>query len=368
MSYILDALKKSDNERKKGSIPDLQSQHTIYPGFDTARKKKSKSVWIVLLTVIVVVSSGTALFLLAPYLPFSFQVIQKDSATAADEKQPTELKKVQLVVQASTPQQVKAPDTLEQGAQRLRQHEAPTRTTVRQSNPPQGAVESQDAIKQGEPPALSEQHIAKRTAVPEVIQKPITKPGAAPEVIERKVTQRTESSGVTEQPTAVPAIAVQSEPLPTELPEVSPQQDIAQHTEPSDVTQQSVTQQTTGNSLSVPPEADEQAAPSSTSSLHPAPIILAEEATSGEQGGKFITKENLPFLTELSADVKADLPKLSFAGHTYSKEPARRMIIINNRIKREGQWIEKGLFLEEITWDGVVLNLNGLRFQVVTTQ
>jgi hypothetical protein len=26
MSYILDALKNSDNERKKGSVPDLQSQ------------------------------------------------------------------------------------------------------------------------------------------------------------------------------------------------------------------------------------------------------------------------------------------------------------------------------------------------------
>jgi general secretion pathway protein B len=58
---------------------------------------------------------------------------------------------------------------------------------------------------------------------------------------------------------------------------------------------------------------------------------------------------------------------MKFAGHTYSAIAGDRLIIINNGIKREGDAVGPGLKLEEITWDGVILNYRGLRFQVVTT-
>lgn len=77
---------------------------------------------------------------------------------------------------------------------------------------------------------------------------------------------------------------------------------------------------------------------------------------------------NLPFLNELPAEVLAELPELKYAGHTYSNSPDLRMIIINNSIKKEGEPIMQGLRLEEITWDGVVLNYRGKKFQVITTR
>jgi general secretion pathway protein B len=97
--------------------------------------------------------------------------------------------------------------------------------------------------------------------------------------------------------------------------------------------------------------------------LQPAPLLLSDtndlEAVT--------TLQTLPFVDELPASVRDTLPSLKFAGHTYSASPNNRMIIINNSIKREGDPIEQGLKLEEITWDGVILNSRGVRFQVMTT-
>jgi len=61
---------------------------------------------------------------------------------------------------------------------------------------------------------------------------------------------------------------------------------------------------------------------------------------------------------------KAEVPKLKFAGHTYAKTPAQRMIIINGQILREGDVIASGTRLMEITWEGVVIDFKGARFLV----
>jgi len=44
MSYILDALKKSDRERRQGEVPDLQSDHRLRLGH--RQKEKRSSLWI----------------------------------------------------------------------------------------------------------------------------------------------------------------------------------------------------------------------------------------------------------------------------------------------------------------------------------
>jgi len=75
-------------------------------------------------------------------------------------------------------------------------------------------------------------------------------------------------------------------------------------------------------------------------------------------------QKSLPLLEELPADVQAEVPKLKFAGHTYAKTPAQRMIIINGQILREGDVIASGTRLMEITWEGVVIDFKGARFLV----
>lgn len=58
---------------------------------------------------------------------------------------------------------------------------------------------------------------------------------------------------------------------------------------------------------------------------------------------------------ELPEDIRNNLPAMTFSFHVYSSNPQQRTIIINNRRMREGEEINAGLQLQEITEDGVVL-------------
>lgn len=60
-----------------------------------------------------------------------------------------------------------------------------------------------------------------------------------------------------------------------------------------------------------------------------------------------------------------ELPELHFAGHTYSADPAKRMIIINDTILREGGRVDENITLTEITWTGVILDYNGQQIGLV---
>ncbi len=68
---------------------------------------------------------------------------------------------------------------------------------------------------------------------------------------------------------------------------------------------------------------------------------------------------------ELPVEIQNQLPNLEFAGHTYSQEPTARLILINNKILREGHKITNNLTLQEIIPEGVVLNYKSIEFQVL---
>jgi general secretion pathway protein B len=71
-----------------------------------------------------------------------------------------------------------------------------------------------------------------------------------------------------------------------------------------------------------------------------------------------------PLMEELPVAIRAAIPDLSFAGHVYSDVPQKRLIIINNRIVREGDLIANGLSLEKIEPNGVVLRYEMSFFRV----
>ena len=84
----------------------------------------------------------------------------------------------------------------------------------------------------------------------------------------------------------------------------------------------------------------------------PLPKVVNEPASS------------LPLLKELPADRQKKLPKITLAGHVYASQPSRRMIMINNRIVREGEMVGEDLRLVRITWDGVILRHIDTEFQM----
>lgn len=71
-----------------------------------------------------------------------------------------------------------------------------------------------------------------------------------------------------------------------------------------------------------------------------------------------------PLMDDLPVAIRAGIPDLTFAGHVYSEVPEQRLIIINNRIVREGDLISSGLALQQIDSDGVVLKYEKSVFRV----
>jgi general secretion pathway protein B len=241
MSYILEALKKSDKERQQGKVPGLQTQHTLYPGFSVYKRKRSESLAKMAVPGIVAICLIITALLLQDRIPYT---IQKKSSV----------------------QELSLPAT-----QPIAQH---SNTTDESSISPSLQVE----------PALH----------PEQVSTPLPIITTAPTVIEQQIT---------------------TQPAPILL--------------------------------------QKQNFPQLSATLQQIPVTD--------------TDVDIPFIEELSPVVRANIPKMKFAGHTYSEDPGKRMILVNNSIKREGENIEAGLKIEEITWEGLVINHKGTRFRIVTT-
>ncbi|MEW6109958.1 MAG: general secretion pathway protein GspB [Nitrospirota bacterium] len=66
--------------------------------------------------------------------------------------------------------------------------------------------------------------------------------------------------------------------------------------------------------------------------------------------------------TELPASLRKNLPAIKVTSHLYRKDS--RLASINGRIMTEGNYIDGGLYLEEITPEGVILSYRNCRFRV----
>ena len=71
-----------------------------------------------------------------------------------------------------------------------------------------------------------------------------------------------------------------------------------------------------------------------------------------------------PTASQLPPSAQADVGKMKFAGHVYSEDTARRMIMINNKILREGDAIDTDFRLQEITGSGVILLYKSTPFRI----
>lgn len=267
MSYILEALEKSENERKQRNVPDLQTQHTLYPGVTRSKPRRLKRN-VRRLRPAVLITCGLMLlaWLFRDHMPVALE-IKITQSNAITEK----------------------------------------------SALPDPVLQEKQVLASPEPVSKIEQEKAE------------TKP--APAITQQQTLESTPSTDATHD-----TVEMKHEEAAEQVPVTVSNQ--AETT----VIRKAIT-------------------------LEPAPIILAENKIAKMNA----TFTPLPFLEELPASVKSNLPKLKFAGHTYSSIPGDRLIIINSNIRREGDPVEPGLRLEEITWDGVILNFRDIRFQVITT-
>ncbi len=69
-------------------------------------------------------------------------------------------------------------------------------------------------------------------------------------------------------------------------------------------------------------------------------------------------------VAELPENIRSKIPDLQFSSHLFSNESSFRMVTINGKMLREGEYVIGDLRLEEITEQGVVLNYLTYTFEV----
>ncbi|MBL4607526.1 MAG: general secretion pathway protein GspB [Pseudomonadales bacterium] len=74
---------------------------------------------------------------------------------------------------------------------------------------------------------------------------------------------------------------------------------------------------------------------------------------------------DFPHISEISAQIKEQLPILSYESHWYDKKAENRTVIINSQNLREGMRIDRNLTLHAIMKNGCVLNYKGELFHMV---
>ena len=252
MSYILDALKKSDQERRQGEIPTLESDHAVLIAVQQQRSARQKKILLLLFPA--------CLLVLAVGL-------------------------WQWRSQSEVPRLIKKTIPEEQTAAVMELTSQPPPPTAGQNVPdqvhePAPAPAPQATVPAQEPPPLPPAPVRK---------------------------------GTTTVPVTIAELTV------------------------------------------VPPAAENQVAPRPQAGQSPSPTPAE---TTNEPDN------NPPLLKELPVEQQKIIPDIRMAGHVYAEEPARRMIMINNKIVREGERIGDKLKLVRITWDGVILSHNNTEFQI----
>ncbi len=280
MSYILDALKKAEQERKQGEIPNLQSIHGRRPGQPNLKKRGAIWFWL---------AGGALLVLIA--LGAWWGVTKNRVHNLALQEQIAALER-----QKDDLQRQPAPD------------EPPSSTTTILSPVP--VTESVEAVT------------AANATVPE---DNIPRPAPAPSILPDASMPSPET-----EPVAPVLVASPKTPVPVA---------------------EKITQQSEGVSSFPPPDL----------------VVVPQQRGKAAKEAK--TEEaqlaSLPLLQDLPNETQKRLPSLKISGHVYAREPGKRMVLINNRICREGDLVEKDLYLENIIWEGVVLRYQDIRFRMI---
>jgi len=80
-------------------------------------------------------------------------------------------------------------------------------------------------------------------------------------------------------------------------------------------------------------------------------------ATVTDEGGKIMALNDLP------PAIRREIPSIAIMFHAYSSDPGERRVMINGNMAKEGETLDDGLGLQQITPDGVVFLYRGYRFR-----
>ncbi|MEW6220841.1 MAG: general secretion pathway protein GspB [Thermodesulfobacteriota bacterium] len=330
MSYILEALKKSDQERRRGQVPDLR---TVQGSLSTPAPQRSR--WVLVAAGLVLLFGGNVLVVwwLRPW------AIVEPAAEGVSTGPPVAMEPPRLA--ATSPLYTPAP--------------AAGRTVPDKSlaTPP---------VEPAAPLAfISEPVVAAPLAAAEPIFHPVgpagPEGGAAPAAEPPAVVDAT-----------APGPTIQSFPDEEVLAAQEADTGIADDTfmpEPADAMEEEEEEEglwaaagdgAGAGALEAPIAPP---APASAARTPPAAAGAAHDGGGPAAAGAEVEPMDI---RQLPLSVRHELPDIAIALHRYSRDAASRLVSINGRVLRPGDQVREGLLLEAITPSGVVLSFQGYRF------
>ena len=73
----------------------------------------------------------------------------------------------------------------------------------------------------------------------------------------------------------------------------------------------------------------------------------------------------VPLLSELSEDIRREIPPLTITGTVYSANPGQRLLLVNGLVLTQGSLVAPDVNLEEIRAKSAVFSFRGTRFRMV---
>ncbi len=326
MSYILKALRKSEAERARGTVPGLATQHAV-----AAKGRGPLWPWVVAGALVVnaaVVVSGVW----RPEIPLwrTGGPAEVDSGAVARPAPPLQA----------------MPD--------------PTRAATRPATPLQAVATENTAGPE-------------QTAVqtPEPVLRAVEPSPAAPPITPRD--SRREAAQVeTRLPAATVASDVAVQPAPGGVrPGPSPQVAVAPAGPAAPVA--AAAPRPARKPAAILALADRTPAPEPPTSLKAGPattvgpdlaLTVAEpEPPAAEALPEPDPYASVPMLWQLPSSIRSKLPEISLTVHVYAPKSSSRFVIVNRRKYREGDALGVGVKLEAIVPDGVILDYDGRIFK-----
>lgn len=332
MSYILDALKKSEAERQQGKAPGFA---TVQPRHSQGARRRR--LWPILLAAVLALNAGIILVALRPWehpAPPHPKPVQEFRAPEA-----------QVEPKPSPTEQAVGADLSRSGASAGAPEPAPPQPAAREAEPPAPAspppaVASRQTTDGPQPdPAPAASGAARRAAAKasppeEEVRFASSKPSLEPRAAESA-----------NKGSAAPAPGVASPTKPA--PRVPEARERPAAPDPGPPVERS------RRPAAAPPAVQEHSPKIDVK--RPGEQARHERPTPSRSEGP---KE----LHNMPSTIRDEVPKLSFSFLVYSDRPEERMVTINGKRMREGEEVMSGLRLEEITREGAILSWKGQRF------
>jgi hypothetical protein len=370
MSYILDAIKKADQKRKLGTVPDV---HTVH---ETPIVEGRRPSWLYGVACVLLLNAAVIGWWLWPASSTKKTPVTPSAERSAAVQGAGSTKKTPVTPPTGRSAAVQGLGTSEPEMPPQPGQSMPQQTPVASVPPPIPApppVETEPPPGAPPPPTM--------TATPPVPRPPTaTQPVAAKEaatgkqaLVPQSVAAKQANVGKPTSPASTPqpgqarsvAPVAAVQPPPASAVPVVPVLDSAKpeivQDEPMDSADpggdDAGTVAEEGGAVAV--EEKEVMKPIASS---PPPKAKGKRMSEREQEDPELAK--IPFLKQLPAETQQGLPELRISFHAYSIKPQSRLVSISGKVLREGQELADGVKLETITAKGVVLEANGQRFRM----